>query len=136
MKYAVKLNVNGTADIILVPARRNWKWYSQQIGCEFIETVYPRGLEEPYMMIVDEEGLLKDKPIMNFYASWLYETHKHGHPIVGDVLIMKQVFTSSGMNIGGLEKYEAEAIQRKAHDEFFSASSTVEKSIAWQLGKS
>ena len=37
MKYAVKLNVNGTADIVEVPDQRDWRWYSRQIGCEYIE---------------------------------------------------------------------------------------------------
>ena len=133
MKYAVKLNVNGTADIIEVPDQREWTWYSQQIGCDYIENVYPRGLEDPYMMVVDEEGLCKDKPVLNFYASWLYETHKHGQPIVGNVLIMKQLIGEDGPEIGGMEKSEAEAIQRKVHSEFFSASAAVEKALGERL---
>ena len=136
MKYAVKLNVNGTADIIEVPDLRDWTWYPKQIGCSYFENVYPRGLKEPYMMIVDEEGLLKDKPVLNFYASWLYETHKHGHPIVGNALIMKQVFTEDGPDVGGMEKDEAEALQRKAHSDFFSASAAIEKALAGKLVRS
>lgn len=136
MKYAVKLNVNGTADIIEVPDQRNWTWYPQQIGCEYFENVYPRGLEKPFMMIVDEQGLLKEKPVINFYASWLYETHKHGSPIVGDVLIMKQIMNEDGLDIGGLEKSEAEVIHRKASREFFSAFAAVEKALGERLVRS
>lgn len=136
MKYAVKLNVNGTADIIAVPGKRNWQWYPEQIGCEYFENVYPRGLEEPYMMIVDEQGLFKEKPVVNFYASWLYETHKHGQPIVGDVLIMKQVITDDGPDIDGMEKAEAESIQQTAHSRFFEVSAAVEKALAGRLVKS
>lgn len=133
MKYAVKLNVNGTADIIEVPDKREWTWYPQQIGCDYFENVYPRGLEEPYMMIVDEEGLFKDKPVLNFYASWLYETHKHGQPIVGDALIMKQIIVDGEPEIGGMEKKEAEALQRKVHSKFFSAAAAVEKALGERL---
>lgn len=136
MKYAVKLNVNGTADIILVPDRKDWKWYSRQIGCEWIENVYPRGLEEPYMMIVDEEGLFKERPVVNFFASWLYETHKHGQPIVGDALIMKQIITDDGPDIGGMEKDEAEAIHKNAHSMFSIASAAVEKALSGRLVRS
>lgn len=133
MKYAVKLKVNGTADIIEVPDKREWTWYPQQIGCEYFENVYPRGLEEPYMMIVDEQGLWKEKPVVNFFASWLYETHKHGSPIVGDVLIMKQIMEEDGPEIGGMEKSEAEAFQSKVYREFFSAAAAVEKALGKRL---
>lgn len=136
MKYAVKLNVNGTADIIVVPDHKEWTWYPQQIGCDYFENVYPRGLEEPYMMIVDEEGLNKEKPVLNFFASWLYETHKHGQPIVGDVLIMKQIMTDDGPDVIGMEKDEAEAIQRDSYSKFFTASAAVEKALAGKLVKS
>lgn len=133
MKYAVKLNVDGTADIINVPENRDWRWYSRQIGCDYIENVYPRGLNHPYMMIIDEEGLLKEKPVCNFYASWLYENHKHGNPIVGNALIMKMIGTDDGPDVGGLEKEEAEAVQKKAHIEFFSAAAAVEEALAERL---
>ncbi|MBR6029233.1 MAG: hypothetical protein IKP40_09075 [Clostridia bacterium] len=136
MKYAVKLSVNGTADIIAVPDQRDWRWYPGQIGCEYFENVYPHGLEDPYMMIVDEEGLLKEKPVVNFFASWLYETHRHGHPIVGDALIMKQIETDDGPEIGGMEKAEAEAIQLTAHSRFPEASAAVEKALAGKLVRS
>ncbi len=135
MTYAVKLNTNGTADLIEVPDQRDWHWFSRQIGCEYFENVYPRGLVAPYMMIVDEQGLFKDKPVVNFFASWLYETHKHGHPIVGDALIMKQIVTDDGPDIGGMEKSEAEDIQRNAHSNFSSASAAVEKALAGRLVK-
>ena len=133
MKYAVKLNVDGTADIINVPENRDWQWYSRQIGCDYIENVYPRGLNEPYMMVIDEEGLLKEKPILNFYASWLYETHKHGNPIVGNALIMKMIDTDDGPDVGGLEKEEAEAVQKNVHSDFFSAAAAVEEALAERL---
>ena len=88
------------------------------------------------MMIVDEEGLFKAKPVVNFFASWLYETHKHGHPIVGNVLIMKMIVTDDGPDVGGMEKGEAEIIQRNAHSTFLTASAAVEKALAGRLVKS
>lgn len=38
-------------------------------------------------MLVDEEGLLKDSEI-NLVGSYLYETDKHGAPIVGNILFV------------------------------------------------
>lgn len=136
MKYAVKLNVTGTVDIIEVPDQRDWRWYARQIGCEYIENVYPRGLKEPYAMIVDEEGLLKDKPVVNFFASWLYETHKHRHPIVGDALVVKTIETDEGLDFGGMEMDEAEAFQRSVHSKFLAAAAAVEKALAGRLVRS
>jgi hypothetical protein len=81
-----------------------------EIGCDCIEIVRPDGLKEPYVMIVDEEGLLKDKPRLNCIASYLYGTQNHGQPIVGKVLIMKTVETEEGEDIAWLDYGEALAI--------------------------
>ena len=108
MAKAIKLYTNGTIDIIDVPQqRRLLDWFYQQIGCDCIETVYPRGLEEPYMMVMDGEALLKDEPVINFIASWLYETQKHGHPICGAVLILRKEWGFDGYDIVGIPEDEA-----------------------------
>ena len=39
----------------------------------------------PVMMIVDEEGILKNLPT-NRCGSWMYGTDKHGHRIAGDIV--------------------------------------------------
>ena len=108
MAKAIKLYTNGSIDIIDVPKqRRMLDWFYQQIGCDCIETVYPRGLEEPYMMVVDDEALLKDGPVINFIASWLYETQKHGHPICGTVLVMQKEWGVDGYDIVGMPEDKA-----------------------------
>ena len=56
----------------------------------YIEIVRPAYLRRPYVMIVNEEGLLKGLPINNT-GSLLY-----GAPIVGDVLILKEGFNDDG----------------------------------------
>ena len=45
----------------------------------YIELVHPQGLQPPYCMIVNEEGLLKDLPL-NRAGSLLYGTQFHGSP--------------------------------------------------------
>ena len=67
-----------------------------------IEHVKPRRLEQPYCMIVNEEGLLDRLPY-NEVASYLYETDIHGQPIVGDVVIMKDGRRDGERDIIGLD---------------------------------
>lgn len=71
------------------------------IGCDCIEIVHPRRLSAPYLMVVDDEGLLKEAPL-NYIASYLYETDKHGQPIVGTALIMKETMTNDGPDLCSL----------------------------------
>lgn len=67
----------------------------------WIENVHPRGLSFPYCMIVNEEGLLRNLPY-NAVGSYLYETQKHGSPILGNIVIMKEGMTPEGPDIIGL----------------------------------
>lgn len=55
----------------------------------WIEIVRPRGLQRPYVMIVNEEFLLLDLP-RNEIGCYLYQTYDHGHPICGNFLILKE----------------------------------------------
>lgn len=67
-----------------------------------LEIVHPKKLKPPYIMIVDEEGLLKDLPL-NPVGCAFYETHKHGQPIVGKIYIAKQAGDPyNGYDAGGL----------------------------------
>ena len=59
----------------------------------WIEVVHPKLLPAPYCMIVNEEGLLLGLPL-NLFGCILYDTVRHGNPIVGDIVILKEGFTS------------------------------------------
>ena len=61
----------------------------------WIEVVHPKLLPAPYCMIVNEEGLLLGLPL-NLLGSILYERFRHGSPIVGDIVILKEGFTAIG----------------------------------------
>ena len=52
----------------------------------WIEVVHPKLLPAPYCMIVNEEGLLLGLPV-NLLGSILYESFRHGNPIVGNMVI-------------------------------------------------
>lgn len=78
----------------------------------YIEIVHPRGLAYPFTMIVNEEGLMQDLPL-NLVGSYLYEAHKHGHPIVGNIVIMAEGMTPSGYDITGLPDDAIESLKNQ-----------------------
>lgn len=65
------------------------------LGGSFYEVVCPALMPHPYLMLVDDEGLLKKLPI-NPTASILYGCLQHGTPICGPALIMKEITTEDG----------------------------------------
>lgn len=72
----------------------------------WIETVHPKGLERPFVMLVNEEGLLMEKPL-NLTGSFFYGTHEHGQPIVGNIILMKIGYRDGERDIVGLDEDEA-----------------------------
>ena len=98
----------GIPSVVDVPNEYDYKWMQEQVG-GWIEIVRPRRLPDGFVMIVDEEGLLKEKPL-NMVGSWFYETDKHGSPIVGDVLIMKEEFGDEGPECVGMTEEEVDKI--------------------------
>lgn len=69
----------------------------------YIEAVHPRELEHPLVMLINEEGLLRNLPF-NAPASALYGTLPHGQMIVGDVVIMQEGFVDGEPDIVGLDE--------------------------------
>lgn len=67
-----------------------------------MEHIVARRLERPYCMIVNGESSMLGLP-ENKVGCYLYETDEHGYPILGDIIIMKDVWTSEGVDIAGLE---------------------------------
>lgn len=52
-------------------------------------------------MLIDEEGLYHDLE-ENMVGSYLYETDRHGHVIVGNILIVGEVWGSDGIDFCGM----------------------------------
>lgn len=78
----------------------------------WIEIVRPGGLKSPYVMVVNEEGLIKGLPI-NIAGSILYGTPAHGSPIVGNIVIMKEGWTDEGKDLLGLSDEEVVTLTSK-----------------------
>ncbi len=62
----------------------------------YIELVHPKGLRRPFCMLVDEDGLRK-KLLPNPLGCLLYETYRHGQPIVGDIAIVREKWSPDGI---------------------------------------
>ena len=88
----------------------DYDFWRKQIGCRMIEIVQPVGLPEDYCMIVDEEGLLKEPVVLSPIASVLYGVKEHGNPIVGNVLIAKNVFEPDGIDTAPLSKADVKRL--------------------------
>lgn len=72
----------------------------------WIEIVHPMRLEQPYCMIVNEEGMLRNLPI-NVFGSFLYGVDRHCIPILGDIVLLKEGINSDGEpDILGLDEQE------------------------------
>ena len=77
-----------------------------------METVYPWGLPEPFCMIVNEEGCLKNLPFHPLASFW-YGTQAHGSPVVGTVVLMKTAPNAEGeLDLAGLNGFEVTLLQR------------------------
>lgn len=54
-------------------------------------------------MLIDEDGLYNDLE-ENLVGSWLYESDKHGNPIVGNILIVGELWTDDGIDFCGISE--------------------------------
>ena len=80
----------------------------------WVEVVRPEGLAQPFCMCVDDAGLLREKLEFNLIGSILYGTVVHGHPIVGTVVLMKEVGDGENRHLAGLSPEEARAVRNVA----------------------
>lgn len=88
---------------------RDFFGISDAMGWRMTEHVNAWGLAAPYCLLIDEEGHIKEEvPEINWIASFWYGANVHGNPIVGDVVIMKNVMTNGGPDIAGLTEEEAD----------------------------
>ena len=74
----------------------------------YMENVYPRALPNGYVMVVDEEGKLKHKPV-NQLGSILYMNA--ADVIVGDVIILKMGVHLGESDIVGIPDNKALSIK-------------------------
>lgn len=84
---------------------------AEAMGWSLSEHVLPWGLRQPFCLLIDEEGRVReDTPEINWIASFWYGANVHGEPILGDVVIMKDAITSQGPDIVGLTEEETKDV--------------------------
>ena len=127
-KKLIKINTNLEITIMDFP---NADWLQQHkafcsiIGndCGLYQIIAPKNLYEYFpvtnqatadqhavVMLVDEEGLLKPNPQFNAFASWLYNTKEHGHPIAGNALLVAEELVDDDYELAGLDEEEAKML--------------------------
>ena len=60
-----------------------------------VQGVRPKGLPRPYLMAVNDAGLLMKLPFHSIASFW-YGTQYHGSPIVGNIVLIKEGINSEG----------------------------------------
>lgn len=81
------------------------------------ENVYPKRLPQGYVMIVNEEGLILGLD-RNAIGSYLYETDKHGSPIVGNIIFLKLGVYENERDVVGLSDEEADELMTFLEETF------------------
>lgn len=112
-KYGIKVDTRMTVTVVEKEKGQSMLDFCyKHCECDMIEAVNPRGLEYPYMFVCDEEYLFKDRPMLNHIASYLYETQDHGHPICGNVVVLRQGRSDFQL----MTKDEAETMAKKLRE--------------------
>lgn len=106
----LKITTDMNVEVVEVRGEPKWRAMAEAIGAEYIDIPHVEYLEDKFCMVVDDEGLLKERPTVNMIASILYGIAKHGQPIVGDVLIGKNEETEDGIETAGLDEEDAVAM--------------------------
>lgn len=76
-------------------------------------------------MLVDEEGLLKEND-PNPIGSYLYETDRHGHPIMGNVLFVGEEWGGDGIDFCGIEDSVFEKLELQLNNMICTMKATKE----------
>lgn len=109
-------------------------------GCDTLEHVMPTRLyRDLHMknrptnipgqcvsMLIDEEGLLKEKAVPNLIGSYLYETDCHGCPIVGNILFVGEEWTGDGIDFCGIEESVFNLLELQLNNMVYAMKATKE----------
>ena len=72
----------------------------------FIEIVRPINLPRPFVMVCNEDYCALELP-ENILGSFMYGSHIHGHPVQGNIVIMKE----RAEDLEGLTEWEVNQLK-------------------------
>lgn len=76
-------------------------------------------------MLIDEDGRLKENE-PNLIGSYLYETDRHGQPIMGNVLFVGEEWGGDGIDFCGIEDSVFKRLERELNNMIFTMKTTKE----------
>ncbi len=108
--------------------------------CDIYEHVLPRRLytelhqiERPtkidgqfVSMLVDEEGTFKKHLAPNLVGSYLYESEKHGNPIIGNILFVGEKWGKDGIDFCGIEESVFKKLELQLNNMIYTMKATKE----------
>lgn len=77
-------------------------------------------------MLIDEEGLVKEGMKPNLIGSYIYETEKHGYPIMGNILFVGEEWTGDGIDFCGIEESVFKKLELQLNNMIFAMKATKE----------
>lgn len=117
------------------------KFLRELIGnnCDIYEHVMPRRLYSDWhmkngptkvpgqcvSMLVDEEGGLKEN-VPNLIGSYLYETDRHGCPILGNILFVGKEWDGDEINFCGIENSVFKQLELQLNNMILAIKTTKE----------
>lgn len=107
-KY-IKITTTNKVDVLEIDSDELLKGFYSAIDCSSVALISVRIFphKPPYLLVVDEEGKVKDPPKQpNEVATMLFK----GAVIVGDVIIGKSGLRNGEPDIVGLDSYEVESL--------------------------
>ena len=114
MKKAILLKSNLSVELVDF-VEDSLEFYYKHIECNLIDIVRPYNLESlgyefkkhKFILIVDDEGLLKNNFKINLHASLAY-----GDGLAGHVLVCKEEYTDNGIITVGLTEEDVDIFNK------------------------
>lgn len=111
----------------IVDLRNDWRDLSSAVDSTMADRVAIQNQDvfqakpdlKKYVMLIDGESLLKRNNVCNPLASILYNTHEHGHPVMGNVLLaranstehFRELVKEKEETLADLQKFLSERIE-------------------------
>ena len=109
-KHYLRVSPTGRMDIkTFDPATDVNDVIHDELDGAFYDIVRCRSLPRKYLMLVDDCGAIKGMPV-NRVASELYGIRKHGCPIFGTALIMREALIDNEPDIVGLTNSDCDEL--------------------------